>query len=95
MCGPLSRLCVLQAKEIERLNGVYGQILDKAGVECIGELLAGGRRAGGGGFCLPKGPNATSAKHTLRSIAALPLLPCWSVCCLHARLLACTGTTFD
>lgn len=55
----------------------------------------GGETSGRGGFCLPKCSNATSAKHTLRSIAAFPLLPCWSVCCLHARLLACTCTTFD
>ena len=34
-CLPLAVLRV-QAKEVERLNGVYGQILSKAGVEVIG-----------------------------------------------------------
>jgi hypothetical protein len=30
-------LLPLQSKEVERLNGVYGQILSKAGVEMIGK----------------------------------------------------------
>ena len=32
----------LQSKEVERLNGVYGQILSKAGVEVIGGCWAMG-----------------------------------------------------
>lgn len=31
----IKKFLARKAKEIERLNGVYGQILDKAGVECI------------------------------------------------------------
>ena len=35
--SPACRLLTLQSKEVERLNGVYGQILSKAGVEMIGK----------------------------------------------------------
>lgn len=86
-----------QAKEIERLNGVYNQILSKAGVEIIG--------ADGGPPALPAPMPAASlpAASCLQRLASASVAPCppalgpswvhfrqsWAAGSLHNRIPTC------